>query len=123
MEFAQGPFAKGRKVTFGRNDEMARRLRKLRWVGAMATIGAVGCSIAPPQAQVNQVNQLVNDRTKAQFDAASLLTPDNREAAPSGKLSLRTATALALRRNLSLVAAAENLTLAHGQLVQAGLIQ
>jgi len=86
---------------------------------------AVGChSISPPQSQVSQVNQFVHDRAGVTFDARPLLAASlPQPQPPTGFLTLGDATERALRRNLALVAAAENLTIAHGQLVQAGLIQ
>src|SRR5579862_7023477 len=103
---------------------MAKRAIVLLRAGMVVAGAALfGCSIAPPSSQVAQVNHFVNDRSHATFDVSTLLSGGASGEVPRGPLSLEQATACALRSNLSLVAASENLTLAHGQLVQAGLIQ
>ena len=84
-----------------------------------------GCqSVSPTPKQIAQVDRFVRERTGVEWDAsplmaASLPAPEP----PTGELTLREATERALRRNLALVASAETLTIAHAQLVQAGLIQ
>ena len=84
-----------------------------------------GCqSVKPPAEQLENVNRLVNERAAVKWDAGRLLAsslPDTQP--PQDNLFLQEATQRALSRNLSLVASAENLTLAHAQLLQAGLIQ
>ena len=83
-----------------------------------------GCqSITPTAAQVKQVDELVSSRAGTRFDVGPLLSGAEEIPPPTGDLTLEEATDRALRKNLSLVAAAENLTIAHGQLMQAGLIQ
>jgi len=88
-------------------------------------LAACGCqSIKPTPEQLGQVDDLVRRRTGVNWDArlllaAALPAPEP----PTGALTLEDATERALRRNLSLVASAESLTIAHAQLVQAGLIQ
>ena len=102
------------------------RRRLLRAVAVSAAAGAAGCqSAVPSRAQIAQVNQLVRERVPASWDVGQLLAPDRARAAgpPAGALTLREAVQRALVRNLSLVAASENLAIAHAQLVQAGLIQ
>ncbi len=94
---------------------------------ASATLAALlilnGCRAGhPSDDQIKQVNQLVGDRTDVKWDVARLFEDhDPVPPPPSGELTLRNATERALRRNLSLVANAENLSIAHAQLVQAGL--
>jgi outer membrane protein TolC len=102
---------------------MASVRRLLRWAGVAVGVATAGCSIAPPREQVSQVNDLVNQRTEGKFEASALLQGGTAAEPPSGTLTVEEATGRALRSNLSLVAASENLTLAHGQLIQAGLIQ
>ena len=83
-----------------------------------------GCqSITPTKAQVKQVDDLVSSRAGTPFDVQPLLSGAEELPPATGELTLEDATDRALRKNLSLVAAAENLTIAHGQLMQAGLIQ
>lgn len=104
---------------------MRGRFQVVRWVVLFPMFAVCGCqSVSPTPRQVAQVNQFVRQRTGASFDANLLLAnslplPD----APTGQLTLQEATDRSLRRNLSLVASAEGLTLAHAQLVQAGLLQ
>jgi outer membrane protein TolC len=72
---------------------------------------------------VKQVDELVSSRAGTRFNVGPLLSGAEELPPPTGELTLEEATDRALRKNLSLVAAAENLTIAHGQLMQAGLIQ
>jgi cobalt-zinc-cadmium efflux system outer membrane protein len=103
---------------------MARCKSRARGFLAPFCALAYGCgSISPPPAQVDQVNAFVRERAGMRFDAASLLTATPDTQPPSGTLTLEQATDLALQKNLALIAASENLTIAHGQLMQAGLIQ
>ena len=100
-----------------------------RWLVKMAAvslmIGAWGCqSVSPTPGQIRHVDRLVNERLDVNWDARPLLAADlPAPEPPTGRLTLREATERALSRNLSLVASAESLTIAHAQLVQAGLIQ
>ena len=89
------------------------------------TLITCGCqSVQPPPQQFEQVDRYVNDRTAINWDSGRLLARSlPAPEPPTGELTLEEATQRALTRNLSLVASAENLTLAHAQLVQAGLIQ
>lgn len=94
-------------------------------MASISLVATCGCqSVKPTPEQVGQVNTLVKERTGINWDAAPLLA-DKLPATepPTGVLTLAEATERALRRNLSLVASAEGLTIAHAQLVQAGLIQ
>lgn len=98
-------------------------VRNLLVVFFMLAVG--GCqSVTPPPRQIARVNDLVRQRTGADWDAGALLASSlPRPDPPVGVLTLRDATDRALRRNLSLVASAESLTIAHAQLEQAGLLQ
>ena len=89
-----------------------------------ATAFIAGCNAGHPSpAQIKNVNELVDQRMDADWDARRLLEQTSAEAAPTGSLTVQQATDRALRHNLSLIASAENLSIAHAQLVQAGLIQ
>lgn len=85
---------------------------------------ACGCNAGHPSPeQIKQVNQFVSQRTGANWDVGRLF--DENQAvppAPTGELTLQEATERALAHNLSLIASGENLSIAHAQLVQAGLI-
>lgn len=87
-------------------------------------VAACGCNAGHPSAeQIRQVNQLVQDRTAVKWDVGSLFNKDaDLPPVPVGELSLQEATRRALAHNLSLIASSENLSIAHAQLVQAGLI-
>ncbi|HEY2586553.1 MAG TPA: TolC family protein [Tepidisphaeraceae bacterium] len=78
----------------------------------------------PSPEQIKEVNQLVRDRTAIRWDVGRLVdeTADHVAPAPIGDLTLQEATERALAHNLSLIAAGENLSVAHTQLAQVGLI-
>ncbi len=91
---------------------------------AAGAVALCGCNAGhPSDDQVRQVNGLMRDRTDAKWDVAQLLKDGSAPAEPTGLLTLGQATDLALAHNLSLIASAENLSIAHAQLVQAGLLQ
>jgi cobalt-zinc-cadmium efflux system outer membrane protein len=100
---------------------------KPRWelpllAGVLALIS--GCHAGHPSPeQVKQVNALVDDRMRVDWDVRRLLDQRSPPVEPAGDLSLQQATELALQHNWSLEASSENLSIAHAQLVQAGLIQ
>jgi cobalt-zinc-cadmium efflux system outer membrane protein len=106
---------------------MADRARasfsKVGWLGLLA-VAACGCNAGHPSAeQIRQVNQLVQDRAAVRWDVGRLFNETDRvPPAPIGDLTLQEATERALAHNLSLIASGENLSIAHAQLVQAGLI-
>ena len=104
---------------------MRGRVTVIRNLVVFSMFAVLGCqSVAPPPRQISRVNDLVRQRTGADWDAGALLASSlPRPDPPAGVLTLRDATDRALRRNLALVASAESLTLAHAQLVQAGLLQ
>lgn len=83
-----------------------------------------GCHADRPSSeQIKQVNELVRQRSAADWDVSRLFKePASAPAVPTGELALQMATELALEHNLSLIASGENLSIAHAQLVQAGLI-
>lgn len=83
-----------------------------------------GCNVGHPSTeQIKQVNQLVQDRAAVRWDVGELFSKEKDvPPAPVGELTLQEATERALAHNLSLIAAGENLSIAHAQLVQAGLI-
>ena len=82
-------------------------------------------STGPSSRQVGEVNRLVRDRTTSTIDALALLATNPRieQPSPVGTLTLRDAVDRTLMHNLSLVASAENLSIAQVQLAQAGLFQ
>lgn len=88
-------------------------------------MAAWGCNAGHPSSQqIRQVNQLVADRAAVQWDVGRLFEQGRTiPPPPQGELVLRDATERALAHNLSLIASGENLSIAHAQLVQAGLIQ
>ena len=104
---------------------MAVRVRAWRWASPLAAMTLLGCNAGHPSPeQIKQVNQLVYDRASINWDVSKLL--DEKEHIPPepvGELKLRDAVERALAHNLSLIASSENLSIAHAQLVQAGLIQ
>lgn len=83
-----------------------------------------GCNAGHPSPeQVKDVNNLVRQRMDVKWDVQKLLDPAAAVPAPTGRLTLAEATQRALEHNLSLIASSENLSIAHAELVQAGLIQ
>lgn len=109
---------------------MADRARVSVWklgIGTVVAAGLIGCNNnagRPSADQIKQVNRLVRDRTAVNWDVGRLVNDDaDRDpAAPTGKLTLQAATERALTHNLALIASGENLSIAHAQLVEAGLI-
>lgn len=82
-----------------------------------------GCNAGHPSSQqLAHVDRLVHERVAANFNTQTLFETRKSGQPPAGELTLSEARDLALARNLSLVAGAENLSIAHAQLVQAGLI-
>lgn len=94
------------------------------FVTAAALAGVSGCHAGHPSPeQIKQVNQFVGDRTAINWNVARLFDPARQMPPdPVGALTLQDATGRALAHNLSLTASAENLSIAHAQLVQAGLL-
>jgi cobalt-zinc-cadmium efflux system outer membrane protein len=94
-------------------------------VCSLAAAFLCGCNAGHPSPeQIKQVNQLVHDRAAIDWDVSKLLNEKERvPPEPIGDLTLRDAVERALAHNLSLIASSENLSIAHAQLVQAGLIQ
>jgi len=98
---------------------------RFKGVVLAATFGWLsGCHAAhPSRQQIDSVNQLIQDRTTLSWDVGKLTNHASASAPePVDELTLREATERALARNLSLVASTENLSIAHAQLVAAGLI-
>lgn len=95
-----------------------------RAIAGLVIAAACGCNAGhPSRQQIAQVNQLVRDRAAVRWDVGRLFDENARvPPAPIGDLSLQEATERALAHNLSLIASSENLSIAHAQLVQAGLI-
>jgi cobalt-zinc-cadmium efflux system outer membrane protein len=92
--------------------------------GLVAAALVAGCHAGhPSDEQIGHVNTLVNGRMDADWDVKRLFDDSDKVVEPTGELTLRRATDVALRHNLSLIASGENLSIAHAQLVQAGLIQ
>ena len=93
----------------------------------LVAVALAGChaSTHPDVAHLNEVNRLVRDRTTSTIDALALLATNPRieQPSPVGTLTLRDAVDRTLMHNLSLVASAENLSIAQVQLAQAGLFQ
>ncbi len=108
-----------------RNDRMnALKFRLLGWwaVAPMALIP--GCNAGHPSSeQVNRVNSMVDQRMTVDWNVRSLFEEYPAVSEPAGYLTLQQAIDLSLKHNLSLIASGENLSIAHAQLVQAGLIQ
>ena len=103
---------------------MADRVRACYWCAVPAIVLFCGCNAGHPSpAQIKQVNQLMRDRTVTNWDVARLFDENERILPePIGELTLRDATERSLSHNLSLIASGENLSIAHAQVVQAGLI-
>jgi cobalt-zinc-cadmium efflux system outer membrane protein len=88
----------------------------------LAAIITGGCNAGhPSKEQLDQVNHLVGDRTDVRWDAQHLFDDSIPAAQPIDVLTLSTATEQSLAHNLSLIASGENLSIAHAQMVQAGL--
>ena len=104
---------------------MAGETRVLQVLALTPMLAIWGCQpVTPPPEQLAQLNRMVKERAAVNWDSGRLLASSLPEPQPPvGELTLGRATQLALSRNLALVASAENLTIAHAQLVQAGLIQ
>jgi cobalt-zinc-cadmium efflux system outer membrane protein len=82
-----------------------------------------GCHAGhPSQEQVREVNSLYQQRAATPWSVERLFADDTNLSEPTGSLTRQTATAAALEHNLTLRALAENLSIAHAQLVQAGLL-
>lgn len=99
---------------------------KIVWLGFMCfgIVTICGCNAGhPSREQIGQVNDLLKQRSTVNWDVG-LLFQENQPAPPEpvGELTLRDATERALAHNLSLIASGENLSIAHAQLVQAGLL-
>lgn len=94
------------------------------WLPGLLGVVLSGCNAGHPSPdQIKQVNQLVQDRAAIRWDVGRLFSKSDRAPAPPiGELTLQDATERALAHNLSLIASSENLSVAHAQLVQAGLI-
>jgi cobalt-zinc-cadmium efflux system outer membrane protein len=83
-----------------------------------------GCNAGHPSSeQVKRVNAMVDQRMTVDWDVRSLFQDSPDVSDPMGYLTLQRAIELSLKHNLSLIASGENLSIAHAQLVQAGLIQ
>jgi cobalt-zinc-cadmium efflux system outer membrane protein len=113
--------ATSRKTSVARRRPCARSVA----IALPLTLVIVGCHAGHPSSQqIDQTNQLLVDRAATRWNVAALL--ENKPTLPPepmGDLTLREATERALAHNLLLIASAENLSIAHAQLVQAGLIQ
>lgn len=111
-------------VLFGSPKQLGAGRRNAAIVCAAAALALGGCHAGhPSEEQIKQVNNFVNDRMAVTWDARRLYQTETETTEPTGELTLQRATEIALARNLSLIASAENLSIAHAQLVQAGLIQ
>jgi cobalt-zinc-cadmium efflux system outer membrane protein len=90
----------------------------------VALLPILGCHAGHPSPeQIKQVNELVRDRASINWDVAGLFNENGGiPPEPIGELTLRDATERSLAHNLSIIASSENLSIAHAQLVQAGLI-
>jgi cobalt-zinc-cadmium efflux system outer membrane protein len=87
-----------------------------------------GCSSVKPSPDprhLAEIDALIAQRTTSAVDSQRLLGTDIRAEplAPTGVLTVREAIDRTLAHNLSLVASAENLSIAQAQLAQAGLWQ
>src|SRR5258708_30270235 len=103
-----------------RRTTVARRRPRTRSVviALPLTLAIAGCHAGHPSSQqITQTNQLLADRAATRWNVAALL--ENKPALPPepvGDLTLREATERALAHNLSLIASAENLSIAHAHL-------
>ena len=90
-----------------------------------ATLAGCHASTEPDRNHLAEIDALVAGRTSSGIDAMRLLASDPRleMSPPTGTLTMQTAVNRALAHNLSLIANAENLAIAQGQLAQAGLWQ
>ena len=110
---------------------LGSRLPRIRSAAALPALLvmllAAGCTVSttPDAAYLDSIDARAADRMIQPLRAAELLTADVREPIAGGKgvLERDEAVARSLRRNLSLIASAENLTLAQAALAQAGLWQ
>jgi len=95
------------------------------WFVLLGLLWLFGCNAGHPSSeQIKDVNHLFHDRAPLDWDVARLFKEnESLPPEPTGELTLRAATELALSHNLALIASSENLSIAHAQLVQAGLIQ